>query len=92
MTKQFTYNDLSDICNHGCSIGFNGLGTFEETTALYDQYREDIWQMINADHKKNGREFKNVLIWWAAEKIAYDLTQGEYLSRFVDFRTSMVSH
>lgn len=46
MTNQFTYNELADIANHGCVCGFHGLVYYSETTALYQKYKNDIWEKL----------------------------------------------
>ena len=100
MLNQFTHNELADLCNYGAQGGFPGLIYYSETTALYDQYRDDIWEMLEEDRDQCGyqscseliasfngaknvgsdEQYKNLLVWYTAERIAFDITQGEYLS------------
>lgn len=99
MLHQFEHNELADLCNHGAQGGFSGLIYYHETTALYNQYHEDIWEMLYDDAESLGihclelvatfggardvhsdAQYKNLLIWYAAEKIADEVTQGEYQS------------
>ena len=100
MLNQFTHNELADLCNHGAQNGFSGLIYYPETTALYNQYRDDIWDMLEEDRIQLGyqtcleliasfngaknvgseNQYKNLLVWYAAERIAFEITQGEYSS------------
>ena len=100
MLNQFTLNELADLCNYGAQGGFSGLIYYSETTALYDQYQDDIWEMLEEDRVQYGYQscseliasfngakdvssdyqYKNLLVWYATEKIAFNITQGEYLS------------
>ena len=99
MTDQFEHDELVDLCNHGAQGGFSGLIYYHETTALYDQYHQNIWDMIWRDREvfdmrtclellasfsgakdvRSDVQFKNLLVWYAAEQIAFELTQGECL-------------
>ena len=99
MKNQFTHNELADLCNHGAVNGFGGLIYYHETTALYEQYRDDIWAMLEEDREEFGmqtcseliasfngakdvasdEQYKNLLVWYLAERIAFEITQGEYL-------------
>jgi len=38
--------DLADIARHGCSSGFSGLAYYTETVALFDKYRDDIFEIL----------------------------------------------
>jgi len=97
MTEGFSHNELADMVNHGVSGGFGGLIYYSETTQLYQQYKEEIWDMLYLDAESFGEtilqmianfsgaknvgssdQLENLLVWYAAEKIAYDLTEGEY--------------
>ena len=40
---------LQEMADHGCENGFSGLIYYNETTALFDQYEEDIWN-VNQDY------------------------------------------
>lgn len=99
MRRQFNHNELADLSNYGAVCGFGGLIYYHETAALYNQYHEEIWEMLEEDRQSFGmntcseviasfngakdvvsdEQYKNLLVWYAAERIAYELTQGEYL-------------
>jgi hypothetical protein len=96
--KEYGWNTLADITNHGCISGFSGLTYYSETTALYRKYKDDIWEMLNedtesfgyknvselistfngADCADNNDRFENLLVWYAVEKVAFEVTDGEY--------------
>lgn len=100
MKSEFTHNELADLCYHSAQGGFHGLIYYSETSALYEQYAEDIWGLLEEDRESMGlqtcleliasfngaeavasdEQFKNLLVWYAAEKIAFELTEGAYLS------------
>jgi hypothetical protein len=91
---------MADMVNHGVSGGFSGLIYYSDTTALYQIYKGDIWDMIYDDACANGMsvfelighsnlaknastidQVENFMVWYAAEKVAMDLTQGKYWQR-----------
>ncbi len=85
---------LKDIAIHGCQGGFHGLTYYNETSSLYDTYKDEIWEMLWNDSEEFGHNnvisfissfngannanseitFKNLLVWYAAEKIASEVT------------------
>ena len=99
LLHQYTHNELADICKHGAQNGYHGLIYYSETTALYNRYHEEIWDLLNdnydalgfsscleliasfqtASNVNSDTQFKNLLVWYAAEEIAFDITQGEYI-------------
>jgi len=96
MKNQFDHDELVSLCEHGAQGGFSGLIYYFETNALYDQYRDDIWDMLEEDRESFGmktcaeliasfngakdvasdQQYKNLLVWYAAERIAFELTQS----------------
>jgi len=99
MKNQFSHNELADLSNYGAVNGYGGLIYYHETTALYNRYHDEIWDMLEEDRQSFGmkncsdviasfngaddvasdEQYKNLLVWYAAERIAYEITQGEYL-------------
>jgi hypothetical protein len=85
---------LKDIATNGCQAGYYGLIYYEETSLLYDTYKDEIWEMLYNDSEESGSDniisfissfnsannvtdektFKNLLVWYAAEKIASEVT------------------
>jgi hypothetical protein len=94
MKETYEGHELRDIARYGAQGGYHGMGYFNETCALYEEYHDDIWTMINDDADSmgmtplaliasfggasdvcNNHTFKNLLVWYAAEKMAYELTE-----------------
>ena len=90
--NNFDANEIDMICRYGCENGFNGIIYYSETTALYDKFQEEIWEMLwreseeqgvsvmelisvfnNADSIGSDAQFKNALVWFAVEQIAYEI-------------------
>ena len=44
---RFDHDDLKMMSEHGSRVGFPGLISLRETTALYEKYKEDIWGILN---------------------------------------------
>lgn len=38
--------DIENIAEHGCGGGITGLISYYETSAVYDAYQEEIWQLL----------------------------------------------
>lgn len=97
MQIQFNHSELADIVNHGVTGGRDGLTYYSETTALYNEYHKDIWNMLydncsstsefsilyfiasfnGAINVENDDHFKNLLVWYATERIAFSLINDE---------------
>jgi len=44
-----------DVADHGCINGFPGVTTYSETCALYEQYEDEIWELLTKeDHEDQG--------------------------------------
>lgn len=92
LLDNYDHNTLADMANHGCTGGIGGLIYYKETCALYDQFKESLHSTLN-DYKDATGEwpqyvvdelgddvcFANALVWFAAEWIAQNITQGEYV-------------
>ena len=96
MLATYEHNELADICNHGCISGCaSGMIYYSETIALFDKYRDDMFDMMaeyqesTGDFEKlpayvrtNGATFAtfaNAVVWFCAEVVAYEKTHGEYI-------------
>ena len=97
MLNQYEHDELANLCQHGAQNGFSELTYYDETTALYEKYHDDIWSMLYDDYQDSGldsclnliskfngakhvasdEQYKNLLVWYAAEKIAREVTEGE---------------
>ena len=96
MLEHFDPWELSDIAKHGADKGWSGLIYYRETCELYDQYAEDLWDMLGEDADAFGSEsvleliagfggasqvasdaqFKNLLVWYGAERVANRLSSS----------------
>lgn len=88
MSEQYDTDTMQEIATHGCISGIaHGLIYYTETTAIYDQYAEEIHRVYGdyvaeigesvAYVVKNMGEvsmFKNALVWFVAELYAQELT------------------
>jgi hypothetical protein len=92
MIDNFEHNELADIANHGCSGGVSGMIYYTETAALYKRFSDDLHQIVEEYRDATGENpryvsdelgdfvrFANAMVWFAAEWIAHELTQGEYI-------------
>ena len=96
MQDNYSHNELADICNHGCVSGCaSGMIYYSETTTLFDQYRDDLFEIM-ADYQDSMGEtdtlpdyvqknsgtfstFANAVVWFCAESVALYATDGSYL-------------
>lgn len=94
MQATYEHNELADIATHGCASGCaSGMIYYSETIALFDQYRDDLFSIMADFQEQCGYSelpsfgdaeqcfstFANAVVWFCAELIAYELTQGEYI-------------
>lgn len=92
MTENYEHNQLADIANHGCTGGVSGLIYYTETTALYKRFSEELHEIVAEYHDATGlhpsyitdelgdfTRFANAVVWFAAEWVAHEATQGEYI-------------
>ena len=85
----YSLEELQDIAEHGCNGGVSGMIYYSETTDLYFQYGDDMHEII-AEYKANVGEmpmsiveqlddavqFRNAIVWFATEYIAYELVNN----------------
>ncbi len=86
----------SDIAGHGADCGWPYITYTSDCVKLYDQHKEEIWEMLNedadleqrtpmelvamfnrADMADNDSGFKNLLVWYACERIAREVESEE---------------
>ena len=84
-----TYNndDIQAIATHGCaSYAPNGMIYYNETNYLYDQYAEDLHDIIDTyivdvgeppkyiiDNLGSSVLFRNAVVWFCAEVVCQNL-------------------
>lgn len=55
MLDTYEPTDLKDINNHGCaSCAPSGMIYYHETTALYNQYEDELWEKLNSHAEDCG--------------------------------------
>lgn len=93
MQDNYSHNELADIANHGCQGGVSGMIYYRETEKIYTEFSDDLHALL-AEYKDETGElpakvlealtesvtsFQNIMVWFAAEWVAHELTQGEYV-------------
>ena len=91
MQDNYSQDELADISNHGCTGGVGGMVYYSETEALYkrfatelheilEDYREQVGEYPDYVTKELGhfQSFSNCMVWFCAEYIARELTDGIY--------------
>ena len=96
MLATYEHNELADICNNGCASGCaSGLIYHSETSALFDKYRDELFEIISEYQESTGdfeslpayvrsnsetfTSFANSVVWFCAELVAMYATDGAYL-------------
>ncbi|HEV2548442.1 MAG TPA: hypothetical protein VGU20_13970 [Stellaceae bacterium] len=84
-----------DIAEHGADSGFPHITYTSDTVKLFDQFGDEIWEMLVNDASDCGDknvcqfiagfrrddmmesldQFKNLLVWYACEKVASELAE-----------------
>lgn len=87
-------DELKDIARHGCaSCAPGGMIYYSETVALFDQYRDELFEIVTNYQEETGNDnelpqyinenagtfatFANAMVWMATEIVAFELTAGE---------------
>lgn len=90
----YEIDELQDIATHGCASGCaGGMIYYSETIALFDKYRDELFEIISNYQDETGTPdelpqyinenagtfatFANAMVWMAAEIVAFELTAGE---------------
>ena len=94
LTTNYSHNELADIANHGCQGGVSGMIYYTECKKLYGEFCGDIHSIMGEYCDATGEEFPHYVakelhnfdgfacaaLWFAAEWIAHEITQGEYVN------------
>ena len=91
LSDNYDQNSLADMANHGCTGGVSGMIYYTETEAIYkrfatelheilEDYREQVGEYPDYVIKELGhfQSFANAVLWFCAEFVAQELTQGIY--------------
>lgn len=49
ISENFDKDDIRTLAEHGASGGVSGLIYYNETSALYDKFKDSIWSIIGED-------------------------------------------
>jgi len=89
MADTYEAEELQDIAHHGCASGCaGGMIYYSETIALFDKYRDDLFEIMENWQDETGEtpriplgdgftQFANAVVWTCAEIVAYEMTQGD---------------
>ena len=91
--KQYDQEDLVTMSEHGCEGGINDMIYYQDTTAIYNHYCEDLHDLLALhfqpchDYNEfpeyiisqlgNASTFKNAVVWLCAEITAGDILADE---------------
>ena len=92
LQDNYSHNELADIANHGCTGGVSGMIYYKETENLYAEHQQALHEILQ-DYKDNFGawpqyvtddlgdcvRFANAMVWFCAEYVAQEITQGEYV-------------
>ena len=94
MSETYAADELDDIATHGCESGCaSGLIYYSETIALFDKYRDEMFEMMSEYQESTGdfenlpayvrtnadnfASFANSVVWFCAEIVANELINEE---------------
>ena len=91
MAETYSHNELADMANHGSNTGHHGLIWTADLLALYKEHSEALYDILAEykdatgempqyvlDNMDDADQFQAAMVYFAAECVAYELTQGEY--------------
>jgi len=92
MVNTYSHNELADMANHGSNTGHHGLIWTvdllelykEHSAALHDilaEYKDATGEMPQyvLDNMDDVELFQAAVVYFAAEWVAHEVTQGEYI-------------
>lgn len=89
MADTYEADELREIAEHGCASGCaGGMIYYSETIALFDKYRDDLFEIMENWQEETGEapnikltdgftSFANAVVWFCTEVTAYEMTQGD---------------
>lgn len=88
--KQYDKEDLATMVSHGCEGGIPDMIWYEDTTAIYNQYDDELHSIYEAnleagsfapeyiqDSLTSVRRFKNAMVWYCAEIMSQSIVDQE---------------
>ena len=91
MVNTYSHNELADMANHGSNTGHHGLIWTVDLLELYKEhsaalhailaeYKDETGELPKyvLDNMDDADQFQAAVVYFAAEWVAYEMTQGEY--------------
>lgn len=92
MAKNYSHNEMADMANHGANTGHHGLIWTADLIELYVQHDKALHEIVSEYKDATGElpsdvterlcdseDFQGAMVYFAAEWVAYEITQGEYI-------------
>lgn len=92
MAETYSHNELADMANHGSNTGHHGLIWTADLLALYKEHSAALHESLAEykdvtgelpqyvlDNMDDADQFQSAVVYFAAEWVAYEMTQGEYI-------------
>ena len=86
--KGYDIEDIRNMAEHGCSNGTGGMIHYTETSAIYDDYADELHDLVDritqafgafpayiADNIGTVACFKNAMVWFCAEVVAQEILE-----------------
>jgi hypothetical protein len=95
MINTYSHNELADMANHGANTGHHGLIWTADLVSLYEQHKESLHAIVADYNDCTGEtgfpeyinkcaddyeQFASAMVYFGAEWIASNVTQGEYVT------------
>jgi hypothetical protein len=91
ITENYSHNEMADMANHGCAGGVGGMIYYSETEKIYLKFAHELHDILGEHQDATGEwpeyvikeltnfpSFANAVVWFGAEWVAHEITQGEY--------------
>lgn len=92
MVNTYSHNELADMANHGSNTGHHGLIWTVDLLELYKEHSDSLHAILAEykdetgelpkyvlDNMDDADQFQAAVVYFAAEWVAYEVTQGEYI-------------
>lgn len=82
----FTFEDILD---NGCVAGWPYLTYYHDTTKLYNEYEDDIWELVNEGADQHGKTAMQFIAGWSQS----DMCSGPaFMNNLVWFAVEEICH
>ena len=92
MIRTYSHNELAAMANHGANTGHHGLIWTKDLVSLYAEHSFALHEIISEykdatgelpqfvlEHMDDVDQFQAAVVYFAAEWVAHEVTQGEYI-------------